>query len=137
MGQAIAKVIPDTNILVRAVVADDAKQGRLAASLLEQSEAVVLTGPTLCEFVWVLKTVYRFSQQEISAVLETLLSADNVVVNRPSAEAGLAMVNAGGDFADGWIAYEGRWDGGEVFVSFDKQAVGLLTEQGERAELLR
>ncbi len=31
-------------------------------------------------------------------------------------------VDAGGDFADGVIAYEGRWLGGETFVSFDRKA---------------
>ena len=31
---------------------------------------------------------------------------------------------------------EGRWLGGETFVSFDRAAVSLLTEQGESARLL-
>jgi predicted nucleic-acid-binding protein len=57
------------------------------------------------------------------------------VVNRPAGEAGLAFFNAGGDFADGVIAYEGNWLGGETFVSFDKEAVGLLVERGRRAIL--
>ncbi len=46
------------------------------------------------------------------------------------------MLEAGGDFADGVIAYEGKWLGGETFVSFDKQAVALLTAQGQSARLL-
>ena len=45
-------------------------------------------------------------------------------------EAGLAMLDAGGDFADGVIAYEGRWLGAETFVSFDKKAVEMLTSAG-------
>ncbi len=40
------------------------------------------------------------------------------------------MLDAGGDFADGAIAYEGRWLGAETFVSFDKEAVKMLREQG-------
>jgi len=47
------------------------------------------------------------------------------VVNRPAAEAGLSLLEAGGDFADGVIAYEGRWLGADTFVSFDKKAVKL------------
>jgi hypothetical protein len=31
----------------------------------------------------------------------------NVIVNRPAVEAGLALLEAGGDFADGVIVYEG------------------------------
>lgn len=46
-----------------------------------------------------------------------------------------------GDFprilsADGVIAYEGQWLGAETFVSFDRQAVELLDEQGTPARLL-
>ena len=47
-----------------------------------------------------------------------------------------AALSAGGDFADGAIAYEGAWLGGETFVSFDKKAVTLLSGQGEAAQLL-
>ncbi len=57
-------------------------------------------------------------------------------VNRPAVEAGLSVLEAGGDFADGVIAYEGNWLGGETFVSFDKKAVALLTAQGQSARLL-
>jgi predicted nucleic-acid-binding protein len=45
-------------------------------------------------------------------------------------------MNAGADFADGVIAYEGRWLGGETFVSFDKKAVAAIAEQGMKARLL-
>ena len=64
------------------------------------------------------------------------LAAANVEMNRPAVEAGLAVLDAGGDFADGVIAYEGNWLGGETFVSFDKKAVALLKAQGQHARLL-
>ena len=48
----------------------------------------------------------------------------------------MSVLDAGGDFADGVIAYEGSWLGGETFVSFDKAAVTLLTAQGQSARLL-
>lgn len=57
-------------------------------------------------------------------------------MNRPAVEAGLEMLEAGGDFADGVIAHEGAWLGGETVVSFDKQAVELLVRQGQPARLL-
>ena len=57
--------------------------------------------------------------------------------NRPAVEAGLAALDAGGDFADGVIAYEGQWLGGETFVSFDKKSVALLKKQGQQARLLQ
>ena len=44
-------------------------------------------------------------------------------------------LKAGGDFADGLIAFEGAWLGGETFVSFDQRAVALLVKQGRPAML--
>ena len=58
-----------------------------------------------------------------------LLSAENVVVDRPAAEAGLARLDAGGDFADGVSAFEGAWLGGDEFVSFDRKTVRLMRTQ--------
>jgi predicted nucleic-acid-binding protein len=57
-------------------------------------------------------------------------------MNRPAVEAGLAALEAEGDFADGAIAYEGAWLGGETFVSFDKAAVALLSKQGHKTHIL-
>jgi len=80
--------------------------------------------------------VYDLRRQEIASAVESLMNAENVVVNRLAAEAGLAVLKAGGDFADGVIAWEGRWLGGETFVSFDKKAVARIREQGEATRLL-
>ena len=80
--------------------------------------------------------MYNFGQQEIASALEALLNAGNVAVNRPAADAGLAILNQGGDFADGLIAYEGSWLGAETFVSFDKKAVALILKQRQPARLL-
>jgi predicted nucleic-acid-binding protein len=130
------KITADTNILVRAVVRDDAKQGRAAARLLKDAELIAVPLPCLCEFVWVLDRVYSFGRQDIRAALDALLNAGNVVVDRPAVDAGLAVFAAGGELADGLIAFEGNWLGGETFVSFDTRAVALLSKQGHRAQLL-
>jgi predicted nucleic-acid-binding protein len=130
------KITVDTNVLIRAVVRDDEKQARAAARLLKSAEVIAVPLPCLCEFVWVLSSVYNFTSDEISQSIHALLNAKNVAVNRPAVEAGLAILTAGGDFADGLIAYEGRWLGGDVFVSFDKKAVTLITKQGQPARLL-
>ena len=126
----------DTNILVRAVVRDDEKQARTASKSLKEAELIAVSLPCLCEFVWVLRRVYSFGQHDISAALEALLNASNVAVNRPAVDAGLAVLNEGGDFADGLITYEGNWLGGKIFVSFDKKAVSLIVKQGQQAKLL-
>ena len=65
-----------------------------------------------------------------------LCGVEKVVLDRPALDAGLATMEAGADFADGVIAYEGRWLGGETFVSFDKKAVAAISKQGQQARLL-
>jgi predicted nucleic-acid-binding protein len=57
-------------------------------------------------------------------------------MNRPAVEAGLSVLDAAGDFADGIIAYEGDWLSGEEFVSFDSKAVSVLQSRGSCARLL-
>jgi len=64
------------------------------------------------------------------------MNSANVVMNRPAIELGLSVLDAGGDFADGVIAYEGDWLGADEFVSFDSKAVSVLQSQGTRARLL-
>jgi len=130
------KIIVDANILVRAVVRDDERQALAAATLLKDAEVIAVSLPCLCEFVWVLRRVYGFGQHDISAALGALLNAGNVAVNRLAVDAGLAVFDAGGDFADGLIAFEGRWLGGDTFVSFDKMAVSRIAKQGQQARLL-
>ena len=79
---------------------------------------------------------HSLDTEDIAATIRALLAAANVQVNRPAVEAGLSMLESNGDFADGVIAYERNWLGGDVFVSFDKHAVAFLTEQGKPARLL-
>jgi len=130
------KVTLDTNVLVRGVVHDDEEQAKLADKVLRRAEMIAITVPCLCELVWVLCSIYGFKRSDAAAAIRALLVAGNVETNRPTVEAGLAMLDAGGDFADGVIAYEGRWLGAETFVSFDKKAVEMLTAQGVSARLL-
>lgn len=130
------KIVVDTNVLVRAVVRDNPAQASVAAKVLTDAELIAVALPCLCEFVWVLLRVYDFQPSDAATAIRALLAAANVEVNRPAAEAGLSVLEAGGDFADGVIAYEGSWLGGETFISFDKKAVALLTAQGQSARLL-
>lgn len=136
MGRQEMKVAVATNVLVRAVVRDDPVQAAVAAAVLTDADLIAVAVPCLCEFVWVLLRVYGFQQADAASAIRALLAAANVEVNRPAVEAGLLVLEAGGDFADGVIAYEGHWLGGETFVSFDKKAVALLTAQGQSTRLL-
>jgi predicted nucleic-acid-binding protein len=130
------KLTAATNVLVRALTDDDARRRKIAQAELANADLVALTLPALCELVWVLSRGYTVPPAEIAGALRLLMNGANVVVNRPAAEAGLAQLEAGGDFADGLIAFEGTWLGAETLISFDRQAVGLLEAQGQSARLL-
>jgi predicted nucleic-acid-binding protein len=130
------KITADTNLLARAILQDDAAQCSAAREVLRSATLIAVSLPSLCELVWILRRGARLPEQKIATTIRALLDAGNVVINRPAVEAGLALLEAGGDFADGINAHEGRWLGGETFVSFDKQAVTLLSQQGEAAQLL-
>lgn len=123
------RITADTNVLVRALIEDHPRQSKAAQTVLEKAEIVAITLPTLCELVWVLRS-YKIKPNDIAAVVRRLLDGANVVTNRPAAEAGLILLESGGDFVDAVIAYEGSWLGAETFVSFDRQAVRLLEARG-------
>ncbi len=78
------------------------------------------------------ETVPRRHRGAIRGLMETR----NVVVDRPAVEWGLAALEAGGDFADGVIAFDGAALGADTFVSFDRKAVSVLEAHGRRAKLL-
>jgi predicted nucleic-acid-binding protein len=130
------KITADTNVLVRALVGDDARQSREAQAELARAELVALAIPALCELVWVLAQGYKIPITEIAEAIRRLINSANVAVNRAVAEAGLDALEAGGDFADGVIAHEGKWLGADTFVTFDRKAVKLLKASGNAARLL-
>jgi predicted nucleic-acid-binding protein len=130
------RITADTNVLVRAVTEDHAHQSKAAQTALKKAELVAIPISALCELVWVLSQAYKIPPGEIGEAIRRLMNGANVVVNRLVAEAGLAVLDAGGDFADGVIAYEGNWLGADTFVSFDKKAVKIMEAQGKSAQLL-
>ena len=130
------KVTADTNVLIRCAVQDDKRQAAAASELLLEAELVAIALPALCEFCWVLERLYGLARADIARAIRALVAAGNVVTDRPAVEAGLALLEAGGDFADGVMAGDGRRLGAGIFVSFDKKAVKLLSANGQPARLL-
>jgi predicted nucleic-acid-binding protein len=130
------KMIADTNVLLRFVLGDDPEQYKLALDTMEKSEGVVVTNHAICEMAWVLRSRYGVPRSAIAATIRGLLDTRKVVLDSAAVNAGLTTLDSGADFADGVIAYEGRWLGGETFVSFDKKAVAAIAKQGMKAELL-
>ena len=52
------KITADTNVLVRAVVEDDAEQAAAARALLQRASVIAVPVPVFCELAWVLKRAY-------------------------------------------------------------------------------
>jgi predicted nucleic-acid-binding protein len=92
--------------------------------------------PALCQLARVLSPDYKILSGEIADAIGRLVDAANSWLTGERCKLELAMLQPGGDFADGIIAYEGKWLGAEVFTSFDKKALALMDAQGQSARLL-
>ena len=131
------KVTLDTNVVVRLAVQDDPVQAAVALQALQKASLIAVPATVFCEMVWVLLRGYRYTPVQVAHAVRTLMQVRNVVCNTPAILAGLALLEAGGDFADGVIAFEGELLGGEEFVSFDQQAVKLIKGHKRKARLLK
>lgn len=135
------KIAVDTNVLLRATIpvppheTVEAQQSKQAKAVLQAASAIVISLPALCEFAWVLRSGYKFDRKQVELALRSLLAASKVICDRHVAERGLAILAAGGDFADGVIAEAGFLEGAERFVSFDRRAVRLVAATGRNAEV--
>ena len=124
-------VVADTNVVLRIVGKDDdAAQTQAALKLAGEAEKFVVPVMVLCEFCWVLRK--EKTRAEVAAALRILLNLENIAVDETAVRAGLRVLDAGGDFADGVIQHTGSRQAGapSVFASFDRKALRLLEEQG-------
>jgi predicted nucleic-acid-binding protein len=120
------RVAADTNVLVRYLTWDDEPQGTIAAAALESAETVVIPNVVLCELAWVLKRAYRYSAAEIAEAVRQLIDSRSVEVDRLAVESGLAILDGGGDFADGVIQAEAQRSGCDRLATFDRDFANLL-----------
>lgn len=124
-------VVADTNVVLRIIGKDDnAQQTQAALKVAGEAERFVIPVMVFCEFCWVLRK--EKTRREIADALRCLLDLENIVFDENAVHAGLRMLDAGGDFADGVIQHTGSQLAGtpSVFASFDQQAVRLLAAQG-------
>lgn len=68
----------DSNVVVRLIARDDARQVKLAEAYVEKGAWVSLV--VLVETVWVLSAVYGLNASRLVAVVEMMLSHDKLVV---------------------------------------------------------
>jgi predicted nucleic-acid-binding protein len=118
----------DTNVLVRYVVQDDARQARLASKAIETHCSAEHPGfvalLVLVELVWVLDRGYGYSRAQVAAVLEGLVASAELLVEQPDlARTAIATYGSTGmDFADCLIGLVNRSRGCTTTLTFDRRA---------------
>lgn len=118
----------DTNVLLRALLADNDEQGRKAKDFLRNNCSVNNPGfinlMVLCELAWTLKAAYKFPRRQISDVIRRILQTKELEVDRPlTAWAALRQFETGGaDFADYLIGQFNREFGHPQTATFDRHA---------------
>lgn len=120
----------DTNVLVRFLVRDDAKQAARAASLIRGHE-IWASKTVLLETEWVLRSLYGFSPETVARALRRLAGLRTVFLEDELAVAkALDWSSQGLDFADALhLASAGN---ARRFATFDRK----LTKQAKRLTAL-
>ena len=123
----------DTNVLVRYFAQDEPKQAAAARRLLQTRLTRESPGHvnvvTMTETVWVLKRLYAAGRSELVHVVENLLAAPNIVVERrASVRKALQLFNASSTvgFADCLIAQLNLDAGCTQTVTFDRAAAKVI-----------
>ena len=90
----------DTNVLVRALVGDDAAQAARAQALLANHD-IFIPVTVILELEWVLRSRYAFTPAVVAQAIEKIAALGNVVVGeRAAVLAAAARALQGWDFAD-------------------------------------
>ncbi|MBI2376944.1 MAG: type II toxin-antitoxin system VapC family toxin [Deltaproteobacteria bacterium] len=117
----------DTNVVVRYLTQDDARQSRPANRLLESltsHEPGYISLIVLVELVWVLEDAYGASRGDLAITVEMLLQTESLVLQEAeSVWRALAAFRRGtADFADQLIAQLNASAGCGKTYTFDKAA---------------
>jgi len=121
----------DSNVVIRYLVQDDAKQSARATTFMERElsadEPGLLTHVVLCEIVWVLEDCYALARAQISEVLEGLFTAKQIALEDAQlAWQALRQFDANtADFSDALIGLVAQQLGCPRTVTFDKNAAKL------------
>ena len=117
----------DTNVLVRYIMQDDAKQTAKATTLIESLSAAApgfITLVSVIELVWVLSACYDLSRAQIAQALEIILRSKQLIVDQAEhVVRALRAFRAGNaDFADCLIERMAASAGCAQTMTFDSAA---------------
>ena len=124
----------DTNVLVRALVQDDADQGRRAQACLS-AQPVYVPVTVILELEWVLRSRYGYSSKAIADAMEKLAILENAVVGEQDAVVAAARkLRQGWDFAD--ALHHALAAGCEDFATFDTNLARRVGRDNSTAPLV-
>jgi predicted nucleic-acid-binding protein len=117
----------DTNLLIRYVMQDDAKQSNVAdkffASLSSQAQGY-LSLVVIVETVWVLESIYKLRREQVSQLLTQLLESLELVIEDAAIVAkAIKHYQAKSDFADALIELKARAAGCMSTATFDRDSI--------------
>lgn len=118
----------DTNVVIRYLAQDDAKQSALATRLIENQCSAAMPAyiclVVLVEVVWVSESCYGATRSEIATIVRRLLSVKQFVVQETEiAWQALRLFEASkADFSDCLIKCGAVAAGCDQIMTFDKQA---------------
>jgi len=128
----------DTNVLVRYIMQDDAKQAALATKLIEtltENSPGYISSIVIVELCWVLESAFDLSRDEIVRALQNLIAIDVIKIDRviviaasvrDYAASGGSSGNSGNNtkvgIADYLIMRFSTLAGCEKCMTFDKRA---------------
>jgi|JI10StandDraft_1071094.scaffolds.fasta_scaffold169341_4 predicted nucleic-acid-binding protein len=119
----------DTNVLLRFLLKDDARQSARAARFMRDEISAAQPGyvslVTLLEVVWVLDSLYGFNAEQQMAVVEDLLAVESLEIAERVAVARAVATSRDrrADFQDCLVAILGESAGCSATVTFDTRAV--------------
>lgn len=118
----------DTNVLVRYIMQDDARQSPLASRLVESLTAETpgfVPLVAVVELAWVLLSCYGLNRAQITAAFEALLRTKEIVLENAEVVWRAVRVyrDSSADFADCLVERSAAAAGCERTMTFDKGAV--------------
>jgi len=124
----------DTNVLIRYLTQDDAKQSKKANKLIEEkltdSKPGFVTLITLVEIAWVLESCYDQQKDQIIFIIHSLLTTKQLVIESADKVylATKRYSTGGADFSDALIAVISENSGCDIVMTFDKKAKSVGME---------
>ena len=120
----------DTNVMVRYVMQDDARQSQKAARLIESLNREApgfVPLVAIVEFAWVLTSCYELKREQVAAAIDGILRAKEFVIDgiEEIVQALRVYRSGSADFADCLIERSAAAAGCDKTMTFDVAAAKL------------